>query len=168
MIITSIDSLSKECNDVSIFEATQIIEKLETELENSSITGVGLAANQIGINAKVCIIRADKPINLVNPSIVDKYDLMEFNNEGCLSFPTKALVTQRFNEIMVKDDLHPGGIVCVGFEAVVVQHEVGHLFGETMFDYEVPKLRPNDKCWCKSDVKYKKCHQNKKINKHGV
>jgi len=123
-----------------------------------------LAANQIGINKKICIIRAGSKLDLVNPKIAKTYDLMEAN-EGCLSFPNIFINTKRYNEILVKDDLHSAGIICTGLEAVVVQHEVGHLYGEIMFDYkiEIPKNR-NDKCWCNSGKKYKKCHINQMIN----
>lgn len=157
--------LRKECKNVSLFEAGNIIAKLEAELNSASTTGIGLAANQIGIDAKVCIIRVGPEFfNLVNPIITAKYDLSLFNNEGCLSFPNVWVTTKRFNEIVVKDLLHPAGIICVGIEAVVVQHEVGHLYGELMHDYivSVPKGR-NDICWCGSGKKWKKCCQGKEI-----
>ena len=164
-IITDASLLKAECNDVKLlFDGGVIIEKLEEELAKSKTPGVGLAANQIGINEKVCIIRIkDVAINLVNPKIIEKYDLREFRNEGCLSFPNQYLTTKRYNEVFVKDDIHPSGIVCVGLEAVVVQHEIGHLYGETMMDYAIKIPGRNDKCWCDSGKKYKKCHLGKEI-----
>ena len=81
MIITDKEQLRKKCKDVSVFEAYDIISKLENELDNLQ-SGVGLAANQIGIDAAVAIIRTNKTsINLVNPVIIETYDLMEFHNE---------------------------------------------------------------------------------------
>jgi len=163
MIVTNRSELKKECRDVSILEAHDIIKKLEDELSNSKIPGVGLSANQIGIDAKVCIIRAKNKISFVNPKIVEQYDLMEFKNEGCLSFPNKWLLTKRYNEIFVKDALHPAGFILTGINAVIAQHEIDHLYGKTMFEYEIQRPRVNDKCWCGSDKKYKKCHMKKII-----
>ena len=164
MITTDISKLKKECRNISLIEASGIIYSLENELKTSKISGLGLAANQIDIDAKVCIIRTKNKINLVNPKITHKYDLSLFKNEGCLSFPEQWITTARFNEIVVKDLLHPAGIICVGIDAVVVQHEVGHLYGEVMFNYQVKEpAGPNMPCWCKSGKKYKKCCQSKKI-----
>jgi peptide deformylase len=163
MIITNSEQLTKECKDVSLmFDGEHIISKLEEQLAKSS--GVGLAANQIGIDAKVCIIRApNAKINLINPVIEKKYDLKLFKNEGCLSFPGEWLTTSRYNEIVVKDLLHPAGIICTGFEAVVVQHEVDHLYGKLMHEYIVKIPGRNEPCWCGSKRKYKKCHLGQEI-----
>jgi len=164
MITTNIDILKAKNVDVSLIEAPAIIEKLEEELFNSEFPGVGLAAPQIGINKRVCIIRAGKEsINLVNPVIVDKDDLRLFRNEGCLSFPDELIMTKRYNEIFVKDLLNPSGIVCTGLTAVIVQHEIAHTNGETMHDYQITLPRVNDKCWCGSEKKFKKCHMKKEI-----
>jgi len=162
MIITEEADLKYKCKDVSLFEAPAIIKELERELQN---TGIGLAANQIGIDAKVCIIRASgtERLDLVNPVITKKYDLMEFYNEGCLSFPDRWILTKRFAEIVVKDALRPAGVILTGLSAVVTQHEVGHLYGETMFDYEIKRPAVNEKCWCGSNRKYKKCHEGKRV-----
>ena len=166
MIITNESQLRLKCEDVSIFEAHQIVSQLETELQNSKQSGIGLAANQIGINKKIAIIRVDnKELNLANPVIVEKYDLMEFRNEGCLSFPNSYISTKRYNEVLVKDMFNPNGVVCTGLVAVVVQHEIGHLYGETMYDYQIQiPSGPNMPCWCgSSGKKYKKCHMGKEI-----
>lgn len=163
MIITDESKLKKECQDVSLFEAQSIILKLENELANSNIKGIGLASNQIGIDAKVCIIRSNNKLNLVNPKIINKYDLMEFENEGCLSFAGQYILTKRYNEIVVKDSIHPAGIILTGIDAVITQHEINHLYGKTMFDFEIKRPQVNQKCWCNSGKKYKKCHIKKII-----
>lgn len=164
MITTDENQLRYECKDVSIFEGMDIISSLEDELLNSTVSGVGLAANQIGIDAKVCIIRANDSLDLINPKIEEYAYLQEFENEGCLSFPNKWLLTKRYSEILVKDLLHPNGVVATGINAVIIQHEVGHLYGETMYDYQIERPGPNLKCWCGSDKKYKKCHMGRVIN----
>ena len=162
MIITDKDRLRTECKDVSLFQAQNIILQLEAEL-NKAGNGIGLAAPQIDINAKVCILKINKLVSLVNPVIVESFDLMEFHHEGCLSFPGQFVNTKRFNEVMVKDDIHPNGVVFTGLEAIVAQHEIGHLYGELMFDYEIKIPLRNEKCWCGSDRKYKRCHSGKEI-----
>ncbi len=163
MIITDKSELEKKCRDVSFIEANKILNLLEEELINSKTPGLGLAANQIGIDAKICIIRTKNEINFVNPVIIEQYDLMEFDQEGCLSFPDQWILTKRYNEILVKDALRPAGVILVGIDAVVAQHEIGHLCGKTMFEYQIKRPKVNEKCWCNSDKKYKKCHMKKVI-----
>ena len=141
MIITDESKLITECKDVSIMEISGIVKKLETELKNSKQPGVGLAANQIGIDRKVCIIRTDRyKLDLANPKIIQQYDLCEFNDEGCLSYPDMWLKTKRYNEILVIDDLHPAGIILTDVMAVIAQHEIDHTYGKTMFQYEIKKV----------------------------
>jgi len=161
-IITDITKLIQPCEMTSVFEAEQIYEKLLDELKQNP-NGAGLAAPQIGILKRVCLIKHKEPILLVNPKIIETYDIAEFYHEGCLSFPEKYITTKRFNEIVVVDDIHPNGFVSTGFEAVIIQHEIGHLNQETMFNYEIKIPPVNYPCWCNSGRKYKKCHQGKKI-----
>lgn len=162
MIITDDKQLREPCEDTNLIEASDIINKLEAELKNSKILGVGLAAPQIGIKKRVLIIRGKTKINLVNPVIIKQYDLMEFNDEGCLSYPDIYLTTKRFNEIFVQDLFHTAGIILVGIDAVIVAHEIDHLNGITMFDHQIKRPQVNEKCWCLAG-KYKKCHMNKVI-----
>jgi peptide deformylase len=162
MIITDETKLRHECKNVSLIEAPAIIDKLSKELISHG-GGVGLAANQIGIDAKVAIIKFKTQIALVNPTPINAYDLLEFHYEACLSFPSKNLTTKRYNEIFIRDDFHPAGMILIGFEAVIAQHEIGHLYGETMFDYEIKIPGMNEPCWCGSGKKYKKCHYEKEI-----
>ena len=88
---------------------------------------------------------------------------MEFHEEGCLSFPNSYVSTKRYNEIVVSDLIN-GKIILIGFEAVIAQHEIGHLNGEVMFDYEIKIPKLNALCWCGNKKKYKDCH-NKKVIK---
>lgn len=161
MILLNNELLNKECKNISIFESYSIIDKLNYEL-NKAESGIGLAANQIGIDAKVCIIRLPFfRLDLVNPEIINKFDLIEFEDEGCLSFPKKTVKTSRYNEILVRDSLHQAGMICVGIEAIAIQHEVDHLYGITMYDRAIDTPAKNELCWCDSRKKYKKCHYGK-------
>lgn len=163
MIITDKSKLITKCKPVSIFEAAPILSSLEKELAESG-NGIGLSANQIGIDAAVCIIRyKDISINLVNPIIVEQFDKKLFRYDGCLSFPGKQISTARYNEIFVKDNMYPNGFVSVGIEAVIIEHEIDHLNGLTMFDREIVVPERNGHCWCGSGKKYKKCCLGKEI-----
>ena len=71
MIINDINKLKEKCVRVSIEEGEEIGIKLLHELRNSK-NGVGLAANQIGINKRVCVVNVKEPIVLINPKIVEK------------------------------------------------------------------------------------------------
>ena len=79
MIITTdlskvnITKLKEKCEPVStIEEGEEIAAKLLKELTNSKESGIGLAANQIGINKRVCVINVKEPLVLINPKIVKK------------------------------------------------------------------------------------------------
>jgi len=170
MILTDEKLLRVPSKSVSIFEGVGIIKKLEYELQNSPIAGVGLSGVQIGIDASVCIIRSNISLDLINPKVINKYDLSFFDQEGCLSYPNIFIATKRYNEIVIKDILHPAGIILTGINAVIVQHEIDHTLGKVMFDYEVKTPKgPNSKCWCGSGRKFKTCCKGKETTgAHGV
>lgn len=163
MIITDISKLRIKNVDVSIDEIENIIVDLEKNLGSN---GVGLAAPQIGINKRIAIVRFDNvSINLINPKIIDSVGGFINKDEGCLSFPGERFNTFRHKEIFVKDDLRPDGFVAVGFEAVIIAHEIDHLESILIIDRAVGnnKIGRNDPCPCGKridgkPVKFKKCH----------
>ena len=103
---------------------------------------VGLAANQIGVDSAVCVIKVTKPIILINPKIVGKFG-KSFFQEGCLSFKGDYVLTERWTDIVVSNDNHPNELYFSfktnALECVCVQHEIDHLNGITMFDRAVEK-----------------------------
>ncbi len=104
--------------------------------------GVGLAANQVGIDLAVCVIKVTKPFILINPKIVGKFG-KSFFQEGCLSFKGDYVLTERWTDIVVTDDNHANQLFFSfeknALECVCVQHEIDHLNGITMFDRAVDK-----------------------------
>ena len=91
MIIKDISELKTRCEEITDYEeAEKIAAKLLKELANSK-KGIGLAANQIGINKRVCVINVKEPLVMVNPKIVEKSEEYFFFPEGCLSFPNKKI-----------------------------------------------------------------------------
>ena len=72
MIVTDKEQLKQVCKPCeSLQECEEIAVKLLDELKESK-SGIGLAANQIGINKRVCIINIKEPVILINPEIIEK------------------------------------------------------------------------------------------------
>ena len=143
MIIKDKNKLQVKCSPVSVSEGEEIGVRLLHELRESE-NGIGLAANQIGINKRVCVINVKEPLVLINPKIVEKSKEQFIFPEGCLSFPDSKIKTQRHQDIVVEADNHKGKLsfsanskdINDAFECVCVQHEIDHLDGITMFDRE--------------------------------
>lgn len=162
MIVMDESLLRKPTEEVSVEEGIEICKILSGELDKHD--GIGLAANQIGINKKVCIVRAyhdGKTIehHFVNPYIESFRLPVLFRGEGCLSFPDDNVETVRFYKIYVRDSLYSSPRGFVGLAAICVYHEVDHLNGITMFDRRIKNIGPNGSCPCKSGKKFKKCCQ---------
>ncbi len=146
MIIKDKLKLETKCSPVSVKEGEEIGVRLLHELRDSE-NGIGLAANQIGINKRVCVINVKEPVVLINPKIVEKSEDKFIFPEGCLSFPKKYVRTERHVSITVKADNHDSKLsfsadskdMDSAFECVCIQHEIDHLDGITMFDRKFVK-----------------------------
>ena len=147
MIVTDKNKLTTPCEFVSIEDGEEIGVRLLHELRQSE-SGIGLAANQIGINKRVCVINVKEPLVLINPKIVEKSKEQFIFPEGCLSFPDSKIKTTRYQDIIVEADNHKGQLsfsanskdINDAFECVCVQHEIDHLDGFTMFDREFKQM----------------------------
>ena len=142
MIITEEAKLRLMCEEVkTVKEGEEIGAQLLKELAQSE-NGIGLAANQIGINKRVCVINVKEPLILINPRIVERSEEEFIFPEGCLSFPNKHIKTLRHVSVTVESDNHEGKLsfsaegedINDAFETACVQHEIDHLDGITMFD----------------------------------
>jgi len=156
MITTEEAKIRTICETTSIKEGEEIGVKLLHELRTSEKPGVGLAANQIGINKRVCVVNVKEPLVLINPLIVERSKEEFIFPEGCLSFPDKKIRTKRFVSVIVETDNHEGQLsfsadsedINDAFECCCIQHEIDHLDGITMFDREfknVPHKRDGKK-----------------------
>ena len=149
MIVTDKNKLEKPCEVVSLSEGEEIGVRLLHELRQSK-NGIGLAANQIGINKRVCVINVKEPVVLINPKIIERSKETFVFPEGCLSFPKDKIRTTRHVSIKVEADNYDGELlfnadsknIDDAFECACVQHEIDHLDGITMFDREIKKLKP--------------------------
>ena len=107
MIIKDKIKLQEKCSPVSVKEGEEIGVRLLHKLRESK-NGIGLAANQIGINKRVCVVNVKEPLVLINPKIVEKSKEQFVFAEGCLSFPDSKLRTIRHQDIIVEADNHKG------------------------------------------------------------
>lgn len=111
-------------------------------------SGVGLAANQIGVQKRLFVYdQGDGPIVVVNPSIVESDGEWTFL-EGCLSVPGLSWEITRSNAVhLVGYDLD-GNEISVEtdeFEGRIFQHEVDHLDGVLLIERLDPDQRKKAK-----------------------
>ena len=132
--------LAKECTPCYSAGAGILIGERLIKILKENKDGVGLAANQVGIDSRVCVIMVDKPIVLINPRIVGKFG-KSFFQEACLSLPGDYVITERWTDIIVEDDNHKKSLIFSfdknPLECVCVQHEIDHLNGITMLERAV-------------------------------
>ena len=111
--------------------------------------GIGLAANQVGITKKLCVLdlglREDKVplIVLVNPVIAEKEGAIDAE-EGCLSIPGYLTSIKRAEKVLVKGIDREGRdieIEAEGLLARALQHEIDHLEGLLFIDRMSPIRR---------------------------
>ena len=162
--------IQKALRRVTVEEGYDIAREL-FEILNKRKDGIGLAANQVGIDAAVAVVNVKEPIVLINPKIVRKEEETRYY-EGCLSFPKKGCHTKRYKIVEVEtDNIESNMTFGAGdtdldlLESVCVQHEIDHLNGMRILDRAMqltirrdkPKVGRNEPCPCGSGKKYKKC-----------
>ena len=108
-------------------------------------SGVGLAANQIGVLKKIVTVHIqdkeqdiEKTYALFNP-IIKSYSMKKvIMEEGCLSFPKQFAEIERPASITIQYTNENNQIIKEkkdGYEARVLQHEIDHLSGRLFVDY---------------------------------
>ncbi len=104
--------------------------------------GIGLAAPQIGVPLRVCVIdlsvgkRDGHVITLVNPQFIER-DGLQLEEEGCLSVPGFEATVPRPSRAVVTASDRDGNPVTVegtGLLARALQHELDHLDGRLFLD----------------------------------
>ncbi len=110
--------------------------------------GVGLAAPQVGLDLSLAVIMLpmgeDKQGNtqykryiIINPEISTKKGTCN-SEEGCLSLPGVSAQIERAQEIKVKclnEKGLPIEIKATGQLAIIMQHEIDHLYGKVFIDH---------------------------------
>jgi len=117
--------------DIKHPQMQEMIERLKLTMK--VYRGIGLSANQCGINARVFVMGSDVfQMVCINPKIVKTFDEMERIKEGCLSFPGMYLSIPRFKKIAVEFQNQEGETIITeleGISAQVYQHELDHMNG---------------------------------------
>ena len=124
--------LNKKCRPVDKFNKKlwDLLDDLCDTLADSG--GVGLAAPQVGIMRRVCVIDVgDGPVEFVNPEIIETEGEQEVQ-EGCLSCPGQFGIIRRPMHVKARF-FDRGGNECTieGDElfAQAMCHEFDHLDG---------------------------------------
>ena len=111
--------------------------------------GIGLAAPQVGLNARLMVFnevgdrtKADREMVLVNPSILSASEERDVKEEGCLSFPLITGRVERHKWIEVQYQSVTGETIRKRFEGLparIFQHEYDHLDKVLFIDRLVPE-----------------------------
>lgn len=124
--------LMTRCRPVAVVDANvrRILDEMVVLMR--SIKGIGLAANQVGINLRLATVEAtDRIFKIVNPRIIKKQGKTE-SIEGCLSLPGLELKIKRANHLWVSaldEKGEPLDLELNDRLAIVFQHEIDHLNG---------------------------------------
>jgi len=127
------DCLQKVCRPVTDFNSRlhTLLDDLKDTLIDSN--GVGLAAPQVGILRRVCVVMNEdnEIIELVNPNIIAT-DGEQTSFEGCLSVPGKYGIVTRPEKVRVRAQDRDGRFFEVEDEGLTARcfcHEIEHLDG---------------------------------------
>lgn len=107
-------------------------------------SGVGLAANQIGIARRVAVVEADgQRVILIDPEIVEREGKVT-GEEGCLSIPEIFADVERAARVVVETtslDNERVRVEVTELASRAVQHEIDHLNGVLFLDHLSPLKR---------------------------
>ena len=149
--------IHKKLREVSVEEGLSIATEL-FQILNKRGDGIGLAANQVGIDAQVAVVNVTEPLVLINPKIIHKEVEIPFY-EGCLSYPGKGVNTNRYRDVIISTEQSESDWYFSGaavpkdrkgswekepsnnkdeqirlLASVCVQHEIDHLNGVICMD----------------------------------
>ena len=151
--------INKKLREVSVEEGNAIATEL-FQILNQRGDGIGLAANQVGIDAQVAVVNVIEPLVLINPKIVSLEHEINYY-EGCLSFPKKGVHTKRYRDVHITTAQSESGWFFSGadslqdvrgqweeenkvneqenrlLESICVQHEIDHLNGIVCMDRKI-------------------------------
>ncbi|WP_149184331.1 peptide deformylase [Streptomyces sp. TRM49041] len=138
--------LHKECKDVTEFddELARLVDDMFASQRTAE--GVGLAANQIGVDLKVFVYDCPDDegrrhtgvvCNPVLEELAPEQRVLDDSNEGCLSVPTAYASLARPDHAVVRGQDVKGNPIKVrgtGYFARCLQHETDHLYGYLYID----------------------------------
>ena len=135
-----------EVDDVLIRNIQDMFETMR------NANGIGLAANQVGLNKKMFIVDLKgvegydnfKPLVAINPEIISYSDEIVTMEEGCLSLPFLRADVERSEFIKLRylnTDEEIQEIEAEDWLARVILHEYDHLFGKMIPDRVEPRIK---------------------------
>ena len=151
--------INKKLREVSVEEGRLIATEL-FQILNKRKDGIGLASNQVGIDAQVAVVNVREPLILINPKIIHKEFEINYY-EGCLSYPGKGIHTKRYRDIIISTEQSESNWYFSGaeensegksgwdkgnmrqdrdmriLESICIQHEIDHLNGITIHDRKI-------------------------------
>lgn len=139
IVLQGDECLTKVCRPVTDFNSrlhTLLDDMTETLLDSG---GVGLAAPQVGILRRVCVVQNedDEVIELINPEII--YTEGEQTGlEGCLSVPGKYGIVTRPEVVRVRAQDRNGDFFEVEDSDLTARcfcHEIEHLDGHLFVEH---------------------------------
>lgn len=131
-----LNAVSEDCTEADLLLINENYDEM-VRLTNAT-NGVGLAAVQVGILKRFCIVRdSGNEYNLIiNPELVEGLDLTP-KKEGCLSLPFFSELVERFEQVTIKfrdSSWTERTAVMTGIEAQCIQHEMNHMSGLLILD----------------------------------
>lgn len=108
-----------------------------------SIQGLGLAAPQVGVLKRICLVRYDdKKYEVINPVILSQSG-ETIDNEGCLSVVGYRGILKRADNITVQFVDRNNKVQTVeasGYNARIFLHEIDHLDGIMFVDKMIKRV----------------------------
>lgn len=132
--------LTQKTNEVEFIndEIQTLIQDMYQILEKEG--GLGLAANQVGSNHSIFIVKTEKEnYTFINPQILEQ-EGTQYNYEGCLSLPGIQERVYRSYRVVIQALNEQGKSFTLDTQtndllAQVIQHEYDHLQGILMIDH---------------------------------
>lgn len=141
-IVTDIKKLRRVSRDVTADDLPEEITKTlfaNLEIPREGFTSLGLAAPQLGYRLRMFVMKyGANSVCLVNP-VITKTRGRQIGEEGCLCLPGKSVRVERPKGIKVKclnRYLKYVKYKFTGLDARVACHEIDHLDGRLIIDYE--------------------------------
>lgn len=134
--------LNKEAESVTVFDIhlQKLVKQMFKKMYKSQ--GIGLAANQVGLQKDIFVMHIDKKVVCINAKIKRATAEVEFALEGCLSCPGRAVEVARRKQLTLSYYDEYGNYIIKSFkglEARCIQHEMDHLKGKLILDYDKNK-----------------------------
>ncbi|MBO0420776.1 peptide deformylase [Vagococcus fluvialis] len=133
----------KEIDDELIILLDEMHEIIKKE------DAIGIAANQLGVLKRVCVVELDEETGLfemINPEIV-KHSGKSIDIEGCLSFPDVYGTVERYEEVTIRyvdRDGYEMEVDATDYLARAFQHEIEHLDGKVFTDKIIETIAPEN------------------------